>query len=1007
MKIKRIIAAVTALMFIGGTYQSVSAKTSKYITTFAAETVEATSITEKGVRYNVYGDYATVAEVNGEIGCEIVIADEMDGKLVTAIEKGAFDAVKDKVKSVTLGNNIQAVNERTFYEFSELTTVKFGDSVETIGNCAFAYCPKLESVTFGKNLTTIEKCAFFSCPSLVSLEFPDNLIFIDDFAFEMCTGISKVKFGKNLVRLGNCVFKDSSNITEVDLGENLEYIGSAVLSGENLRRLVIPEKVSSIGRLGCPLYFKFSLKNRDTVIVIENPECKIDDYITYSVDGIDDYNECVIVSADGSASRKTAEKEGLRYCTIEDYEKGNYERLTSINDLIESYGMTFEKNETGLTLTGASKVDSSNSKVIIPDAVDGVPVTAIGKDAFKGKEIQYVYFGENITEVGESAFEDCSLLYMAVLNDKLKTIGKSAFSGCTYMKEIIVGDNIEEIGEKAFFRCVYIEEFKLTDNIKSIGRGAFGRTHIRKIEIPASITELKGCPFESTDSKYVKAEGMEYLEDVIIMNPECKLSYCDSADEWKDCLIISDDGEPQIFAKLNSIRHCTSEEYENHDYIEYRVSYFGKSALREYGVSCTYNDGSAELEDAVVFDDNTLVIPDDAEGIPVVSISTNLSSAIRGVKRIKIGKNVKTIPKDFIDSINGNSLRIVDIGDGVEIIEKNAFPYLGALASVSFGKNIKEIGESAFVRCNRLQSTIDLPNIVSIGDNAFSNCQNIKGVNFGNSLKKIGDKSFYGICEYKVLDLPDSLESIGERAFSDSYALEEVKFGSGLKKIGDYAFANNSLLKKAVLNEGLTELGKGAFENCYLLSEVSIPTTLTEIKESTFDYTSIKSLVLPRNIKSVEKYAYYSLYCTKESQKAEEDSFGRMITLPILDGEVSIKVLNPDCEIAEKAFMGNFNVMYGYKESTAEKYMADIKKSDLFAPIADEYLAGDTNCDGVVDLADAVLIMQALANPNKYGMTGTAEHHLTAQGRLNADMNGDGLTVGDAQAIQKKLLGLE
>ncbi|WP_295095538.1 leucine-rich repeat domain-containing protein, partial [Ruminococcus sp.] len=281
MKIKRIIAAVTALMFIGGTYQSVSAKTSKYITTFAAETVEATSITEKGVRYNVYGDYATVVEVNGEIGCEILIADEMDGKLVTAIEKGAFDAVKDKVKSVTLGNNIQAVNERTFYEFSELTTVKFGDSVETIGNCAFAYCPKLESVTFGKNLTTIEKCAFFSCPSLVSLEYPDNLIFIDDFAFEMCTGISKVKFGKNLVRLGNCVFKDSSNITEVDLGEKLEYIGSAVFSGENLRCLVIPEKVKIIGQNGCPLYFRFSLKNRDTAIVIENPECKIDDYITY------------------------------------------------------------------------------------------------------------------------------------------------------------------------------------------------------------------------------------------------------------------------------------------------------------------------------------------------------------------------------------------------------------------------------------------------------------------------------------------------------------------------------------------------------------------------------------------------------------------------------------------------------------------------------------------------------------------------------------------------------
>ena len=67
---------------------------------------------------------------------------------------------------------------------------------------------------------------------------------------------------------------------------------------------------------------------------------------------------------------------------------------------------------------------------------------------------------------------------------------------------------------------------------------------------------------------------------------------------------------------------------------------------------------------------------------------------------------------------------------------------------------------------------------------------------------------------------------------------------------------------------------------------------------------------------------------------------------------------------------------------------------------------GDTNCDGQLDMADAVLIMQALANPNKYGIDGTDEHHLTEQGRINGDMDGDGLTVGDAQKIQMKLLGL-
>jgi len=69
---------------------------------------------------------------------------------------------------------------------------------------------------------------------------------------------------------------------------------------------------------------------------------------------------------------------------------------------------------------------------------------------------------------------------------------------------------------------------------------------------------------------------------------------------------------------------------------------------------------------------------------------------------------------------------------------------------------------------------------------------------------------------------------------------------------------------------------------------------------------------------------------------------------------------------------------------------------------------GDTNCDGVVELADAILVMQSLANPDKYGLTGSAEKHLTKQGKANADVTGNsnGLTSDDALTIQKYLLKL-
>ena len=60
---------------------------------------------------------------------------------------------------------------------------------------------------------------------------------------------------------------------------------------------------------------------------------------------------------------------------------------------------------------------------------------------------------------------------------------------------------------------------------------------------------------------------------------------------------------------------------------------------------------------------------------------------------------------------------------------------------------------------------------------------------------------------------------------------------------------------------------------------------------------------------------------------------------------------------------------------------------------------GDANCDEDMNMSDAVLIMQSLANPSKYS--------ITAQGNFNADTDGDGITNSDALAIQKKLLKLD
>lgn len=70
---------------------------------------------------------------------------------------------------------------------------------------------------------------------------------------------------------------------------------------------------------------------------------------------------------------------------------------------------------------------------------------------------------------------------------------------------------------------------------------------------------------------------------------------------------------------------------------------------------------------------------------------------------------------------------------------------------------------------------------------------------------------------------------------------------------------------------------------------------------------------------------------------------------------------------------------------------------------------GDANCDNELSMADAVLIMQSIANPAKFGIEGTDEHHITENGKKNADIVGknDGVTNADALAVQKMLLNLD
>lgn len=114
---------------------------------------------------------------------------------------------------------------------------------------------------------------------------------------------------------------------------------------------------------------------------------------------------------------------------------------------------------------------------------------------------------------------------------------------------------------------------------------------------------------------------------------------------------------------------------------------------------------------------------------------------------------------------------------------------------------------------------------------------------------------------------------------------------------------------------------------------------------------------------------------------------------------------------------GNGNFLVGDMNEFGKVYMSTVgcgivvgKLSTGQPDIPDNKTVwGDANCDGKVDMSDAVLVMQSLSNPDKYGLKGSDPTHITEKGQFNADVyeNGtSGITNEDALQIQKFKLEL-
>ena len=711
--------------------------------------------------------------------------------------------------------------------------------------------------------------------------------------------------------------------------------------------------------------------------------------------------------------------------------------------------------------------DDSIVDLVIPDEVDGCPVTAIGYCAFSSsssvtQNFKTVTLGKNVKEIESNAFCECYELETVTLNDELESIGTHAFSQCFSLKEVKTGSKLKKIGENAFCLCVNLKSFEIGDSVEEIERGAFERTGIEVFEVPERFTEIANVMDAQNSPK-------QYSGIVKIKNPECDII---DGGLWGNTLIVCDeDSKARYQAERNKLNWCTFEQFEKGDYDKQELSALDPLiTLRDYGMSFKETEDGLKVEEIPMVKDGTLVIPDEVAGKPVVEFGMysegipyiRMNSRVaEEVKKIVLGKNVKRITERGLEDFR--NLEVIEGGESLEEIGKDAFGRLDKVKSISFIDNIgnikfdpcdvflselaygmvfdesegelviTDISESALkdgtlvipdevqgmpvaylnaAGTKKLASSTEsegyvlsvyvypsyrsnfIPNEVKkklkkvvIGKNikviplkTFSDCKDLESIEGGEGVEYIGDEAFANCEKLASIKLYDNVIEMNDSVFSGCTNLKKVEIGNGLKEIEDKVFYGCTNLKEVKFGNSIKEIGMSSFNGCEALEEISLPDSITKIGWYAFNGTDLKTIIIPEKVKSIGVDSF-----TWKDASSEE--------------KVIVKIYSANCDFYSNSIdLKKVEKIYGYADSTA-KGIAKLNSVDFYA-------FGDANGDDGVDMSDVVLVMQSLANPNKYGVN---EHHITEKGIDCADVegNGNGITSSDALKIQKYLLGQE
>ncbi len=180
---------------------------------------------------------------------------------------------------------------------------------------------------------------------------------------------------------------------------------------------------------------------------------------------------------------------------------------------IPSQGLLYELMGDNSSYCVVGVGSCTDSDIVIPAEYEGLPVTDIGDSAFEDcTMITSVSLPDGLEYIGYAAFSGCGALKTVMISNSVSRIGRWAFQSCIELTSITLPDNMLEISDSLFSGCVKLERVSVSNQLTSIESQAFyGCESLRDFTVPSSVTFMGELAFSGCVNLLQEADGVTYV----------------------------------------------------------------------------------------------------------------------------------------------------------------------------------------------------------------------------------------------------------------------------------------------------------------------------------------------------------------------------------------------------------------------------------------------------------------------------------------------------------------